>query len=150
MDGRILPEPFQVAYEMLWTRAYSDGGVGAGTAGHPLDGRKGRVGVANGKVERWRVNSGKKDAVAGSVGPKQKTVGKTSRTLRDERAFRFKQKIDKDLRRLAAKIRAFEEGSRLENAGQRVCAGRCGRFGELEWTYCANCGSPMRDLERDE
>lgn len=152
MDGRILPEPFQVAYEMLWTRTYSDGGVGGGVGSHPLDGARGVVGKADGKVENagWRMNSGETTPVGQIGGPKQKTVGKTSRTLRDERAFRFKQKIDKDLRRIAAKIRAFEEGSRLENAGQRVCAGRCGRFGEIEWTYCANCGGPMRDLERDE
>jgi hypothetical protein len=156
MDGRILPEPFQTAYEQLWARTYSDGGVGAGVGSHPLDGARGVVGKADGKVENagWRVNSGQADAVGQISGPKQKTVGKTARTLRDERAFQFKQKVDKELRRIAAKIRRWEEnGGRevgTEHAGQRVCAGRCKRFGDVEWSYCCWCGGPMREVEKNE
>lgn len=152
MDGRILPEPFQLAYEQLWARCFSDGGVGAGVGSHPLDGSWGVVGKADGKVENagWRVSSGKRDAVGQIAGPKQKTVGKTARTLRDERAFKFKQKVDKQLRRIAAQIRAFEAGSRLENAGHRICTGRCRRYGDADWTYCANCGGPMREIEPNE
>jgi hypothetical protein len=120
---------------------------------HPLDGKRGEVGVSDGKVENagWRTSSGKADRVVGqSSGPKQKTVGKTARTLRDEKAWDFKKRIDKDLRRLAAKIRAFEEGSRLESSGHRVCTGRCKKYGDMDWTYCARCGGPMREIENDE
>jgi hypothetical protein len=96
------------------------------------------------------MSSGKATPVGQISGPKNKQVGKTSRTLRDERAWKLKQKIDRDLRRLAAKIRAFEEGRNIDFAGQRVCAGRCKRFGDAEWTYCCHCGGPMREIESDE
>jgi len=158
MDGRILPEPFQVAYEMLWARSLGDGGPGAGVGSHPLDGSAGAVGVAGkggpgGKVENagWRLSSGQAEkAVGRNAGPQKKSVGKTSRTMRDERAFELKKKVDRQLRRIAAQIRAFEDGRKIESAGQRVCTGRCKRFGDGEWTYCAHCGGPMREKTDDE
>lgn len=152
MDGRILPEPFQLAYEQLWARCFADGGPGAGVGSHPLDGSRGEVGVAPGKVENagWRLGSGKATPVGQISGPKTKMVGKTSRTLKDENAWRLKKKIDRQLRRIAAQIRAFEDGRLVETAGQRVCAGRCKRFGDAEWSYCCHCGGPMRELEPDE
>jgi hypothetical protein len=157
MDGRILPEGFALAYEMLWVRALGDGGPGAGVGNHPLNGSAGTVGVAGrgapgGKVENagWRLSSGQTDAVGRTAGPQKKPVGKTSRTLKDERAFRFKQKIDRELRRLGKKIEAFEDGRNIDSAGQRVCTGRCKRFGDADWAYCPVCAGPMREVERDE
>jgi hypothetical protein len=152
MDGRILPEPFQLAYEQLWARSLGDSGPGAGVGNHPLSGQSGILGRASGKVENagWRTSSGEADMVGQIAGPKNKQVGKTSRTLKDERAFRFKQKVDKDLRRIAAKINAFQDGRNSELAGQRVCEGRCKKYGEIEWSFCARCGGPMRDLDPQE
>lgn len=152
MDGRILPEAFQVAYEQLWARSLGDSGPGAGVGNHPLSGETGKLGKAPGKVENagYRLSSGQAVPIGKITGPKNKQVGRTSRTLKDERAFKFKQRIDRELRRLAAKIRAFEDGRNIDFAGQRVCTGKCKKFGEIEWTYCARCGGPMRDLEKDE
>ena len=159
MDGRILPEGFALAYEQLWCRALGDGGPGSGVGSHPLNGSAGVVGVAGrgapgGKVENagWRVSSGQKDFVgqSGPVGPQKKSIGKTARTLKDERAWEFKKRIDKELRRLGKRIVAFEAGQNSDNAGQRVCTGRCKRFGDGGWAYCPHCAGPMREIEKDE
>lgn len=157
---RMLPESFSTAYDVLWTTAYSDGGIdgGAGMGGggnHPLNGSGAVVGVATGKLEGKdvRVNSGQRDFVATRKrgGPDQtKKVGKTSRTLKDERAYKLKIRIDKQLRKMARAILAELDGKNVAAAVGRVCTGRCKKFGDGEWDFCARCGGPMREMEENE
>lgn len=153
MDSRILPELFADAYERLWDRAFRDGGVDGNN--HPLNGSAGVVGVEPGNaVGQWRVSSGEAELTIAkkASGDKAQTkqVGKTARTLRDERAFRLKTKMDKRLRAMAREICAALEGRNTIAATHRVCTGRCKKFGEVEWDYCARCGGPMREMEEDE
>lgn len=155
MDSRILPDGFVSGYEALTSRSLSDGMEGMGErtqAGAEL-------GRADGKVTKgvgprgWRLNSGGVDTVGTRNGgsdkkSRQKVVGKTSRTLRDERALRFKQKIDKRLRRIGKEIHAFLEDKEISPEGQRVCMGRCRRLGPEDWIFCSYCGGPMGETDR--
>jgi hypothetical protein len=162
---RMLPEAFVTAYESLFVAAYRDGGVDASHGGHPLSGEGTVVGRANGQIRRsgviggggggsgWRLNSGVVDIVAGTMGPQKENtrrVGKTSDTLRDEKAYRLKLKFDKRLRKIAREIVAGLEGKNVVAAGNRICAGKCKKFGDYEWSFCARCGGPMREIEQDE
>lgn len=125
-------------------RALNDGvAVGGDQAA-----RDSALGKADGKpVGQWRVGSGEVTSIDRTVGPKNRQVGKTSRTLKDEKFFNFKVKTDKKLRRLAREILALLEDRGPEMAGMRVCAGRCRKFGDGEWVFCARCGGPMREIE---
>ena len=156
---RMVPDSFGTAYEQLWAAAYSDGGVdgGAGLGGggnHPLNGKAGELGREAGKpTGQWPVRSSEVTSVGGkSSGPGSslKAVGKTARTMRDERAFKLKVKVDKRLRKIAREVLASLEGRNVLAATQRVCAGRCKKYGEVDWTYCAHCGGPMREIEETE
>lgn len=145
---RALPDSFVAVYEALWVKSLDSGD---GTAGHPLSGRGADLEMPGGKATgQWRVSSGEATTLGRRNGPELKTVGKTARTMRDERAFRLKTKIDKRLRQMAREISAFLEGTDLRAATQRVCAGRCKKFGEKDWSYCPSCGSPMREVENGD
>lgn len=160
VDEQILPDLFTEAYQRLWDRTYRDGGVdgGGGDGGggnHPLNGSAGVVGMAEGKVKNagWRVNSSEVTSIGPKSGAQRSTikgVDKTCRTLKDERLFKFKVRVDKRLRRLAREISATLEGRNVVAAVTRICTGRCKRFGDLEWDYCARCGGPMRQVEENE
>jgi hypothetical protein len=160
MDSRILPELFAEAYERLWDRTYKDGGIdgGGGDGGggnHPLNGNAGVVGMAEGKVKNagWRVSSGEETLIGLKTGAQvsdMKRVGKTAATLKNERLFKYKVKVDKRLRRLAREISAMVDGRNVVAAANRVCTGRCKKYGDAEWDYCARCGGPMRQVEENE
>lgn len=145
MDPRILPEQFVAVYEALYCKALDDGMSGsraAETAG---------LGKADGKpVGQWRVSTGETTSMDKIGGPGTKQVGKTARTMKDERAFRMRVKIDKRLKNMAREINAFLEGTSTKVINQRVCAGRCRKFGDYEWSYCPRCGGPMRELENTD
>lgn len=144
-DPRILPETFVNVYEALYCKALDDGMGGSRAAETAF------LGKADGKpVGQWRVSTGEMTSMDKIGGPGTKQVGKTARTMRDERAFRLKVKIDKRLRAMAREINAFLDGVDKRLATQRVCAGRCKHFGDAEWNYCPSCGGPMRELEKSD
>lgn len=167
MDARILPDAFGVWYEALHVKALRDG---SGSDRHPLRGDgettgsldddggavlSGALEKAEGKpVGQWRVSTGESTSLGKSPGPKMKQVGKTSRFMGDERAWAFKRKIDKRLRRIAKEIHVeldkLERGVGGPEPLARRCAGKCGRFGEPTWHFCANCGGPMREVEASD
>jgi hypothetical protein len=144
IDSRILPEQFTSAYEALWAMCYNSGGG--------MDGQNGGgdIGRADGRaVGQWRVKSGEVTSV-GTVAPQSvKQVGKTARTMRDERAFKFKTKIDKRLRLMAREILASLDANGLLASVPRVrvCSGRCKKIGEAEWLYCPFCRGPMAEMD---
>jgi hypothetical protein len=145
---RALPEHFVANYEALWVKSMDSGD---GTSNHPLSGRAAELEIPGGKATgQWRVNSGEATTMGRRNGPELKTVGKTSRTMRDERAFRLKAKVDKRLRQIAREISAFLEDRPTKMATHRICAGKCKRFGDKDWTYCPNCSGPMREVEADD
>lgn len=145
---RALPDSFLTVYEALWVKSMD---AGDGTSNHPLSGRGSDLEMPGGKATgQWRVSSGEVTTVGKRNGPELKTVGKTARTMRDERAFRLKTKIDKRLRQMAREISAFLENREVRGATQRICAGKCKRIGEKDWSYCPNCSSPMRELDPNE
>lgn len=158
--SRMVPEAFAEAYQRVWDEAYRDGGIDASGGGHPLSGaagalgKEGGTGVDSGRLAGgWRINSGKEDLVGKSSGPgksSSKAVGKTSRTLKSEKAFKLKARLDKRLRKMAREIMAELDGRSVKAAGHRVCAGKCKKFGDYEWSYCPNCGGMMREVEEDE
>lgn len=150
MDARILPEGFAGPYEALFARALSDGGVDG--SNHPLNGSAGVLDKAPGTpVGQYRVSSGESTSIGKMGGPKTKQVGKTARTMKDERAFRVRVLIDKRLRKMGREIEAFLDGKKKwQNAGLRACAGRCKKFGDGEWVYCPWCGGPMREMENED
>ena len=155
MDSRILPDQFCDAYEALWTKAFTEGGVdGGGPEGrgnHPLNGNTAALGRADGKpVGQWRVSSGETTTIDKTGGPGRKQVGKTSRFLKDEAAFRMKTRVDKRLRAISREISAFLDGRKLKVVAFRICTGRCRKFGDAEWNFCANCGGPMREVEEND
>jgi hypothetical protein len=151
-DARLLPEAFMTAYEALHVRSFSDG---SGSERHPLSGRAAEIERADGKgKDLWRTSSGQVSSIGSrrvGGGGSGKTVGKTSKFLGDERAWEFKRKIDKRLRRMAKEILA-ELDSRGSHAGgaerglHRRCAGKCGKLGDSDWLFCARCGSPMAEV----
>lgn len=156
MDSRLLPEAFTTAYEFLNSLAMDDGTMGEN---HPLNGDAGKLGKADGaRTNQWRDNSGQMTRGLGKSmsGDKAATkrVGKTSRTMRSERLFRYKQKVDKRLRRLATEMFLMMQEKNGENDNivsrsyGRNCVGTCRRIGELEWKYCPNCGGMMMDMDR--
>lgn len=157
MDARILPPSFCEVYEALYVVALSDGGVDGGN--HPLNGSAAEVDVATGKVPGnrlaggWRTNSGQADIVGlrkAGTGKAAKMVGKTAKTMRDERMWEYRVKIDKRLRRLAREMRDVLEGVDIGHAARRICAGRCHRLGDFDWKFCSNCGGPMRELDESD
>lgn len=150
MDSRILPEMFCTAYEAVCVQALDDG---SGGGNHPLSGRAAELGRAEGKpTGQWPVKSDEKVSIGQKSGPGSslKTVGKTSKFLRDERAFRLKQRMDKRLRAMAREMMAFMDGKEIRAAVSRVCTGKCKKLGDAEWMFCARCGGPMRDLDEGE
>lgn len=150
MDARILPEQFLLAYEGLTARALTDGSG----SNHPLSGRDAELGKADGKpTGQWPEKTSDVTSIGQVGGPKTKQVGKTSKFLADERAFRLKRKMDKRLRAMAREMMAFLEGANEKQAGlaaSRLCTGKCRKIGDGEWLFCARCGGPMRDMEGDE
>lgn len=146
MDARILPDLFATMYEALTLRALDDGMSGMGRRNDA----SAELGLSDGKpTGDARVSSGETTSV-GKLGPrKAKLVGKTARTMRDERMFGHKVRVDKKLRAMAREIEALLEGRDVRIMNVRVCAGKCKKFGDSEWTYCARCGGPMREVDSD-
>lgn len=158
MDSRFLPDGFVDAYEALCGRALNDG---SGMEGRPTREESegaGGIGKETGSLAarggNVRVSSGAETIVGGKGtgrawrGKAQvKIVGRTGRGMRDERMFQAKVRIDKRLRQLGREIMDLLDGKDIKSAGRRICAGKCARLGQGDWSYCPNCGSAMRELD---
>jgi hypothetical protein len=151
MDSRILPELFSTMYEVLYARGLHDGTMGEG---HPLSGVGAEVEIADGKpVHQARTSTSQITSIGKKTGPKKastKRVGKTARTMREERMWKYRQKVDKRLRKIAREIADVLEGQPERLAAVRRCTGKCQRFGDDEWKYCAHCGGPMREVDSSD
>lgn len=142
---RYLPQAFRDAYEALCVESLNDG---MPQLGHQAA-RSAELGRAAGNpVGQARVNSSQVTSMGRKTGGPEKVLGKTSKTMKNEVAFRFKQKVDKRLRGLAREILSLLDGNRdtiVRMAATRICTGRCKKIGEYSWSFCPSCGGPMRD-----
>lgn len=91
---------------------------------------------------------------------------KSSVLMRSEWASLLKERTDRKLRKIARELKnALDEDDELrmdaasKGAGgkngrvrgmaapRRRCSGKCGKFGESDWLYCARCGGPMNEVD---
>lgn len=141
-EGHI-PENLVTAYEALWILSY---GSGAGYIGDPnalvptgAGGNQSKMKSSDERVYRGVAKGGGKGR------------GSTRSVIRDERAFEFKRKMDKRMRRMASEIDEWLKVKKLADkgvedmegldgvSGAAVCDG-CKRYMERDWKYCARCG----------
>lgn len=144
-EGHI-PDGLVTAYEALWIKTY---GSGAGYIGDPNSLTPDKAGGNQMKM------SGSDERVHRGVA-KGRAGGNASRKsiIKDERAFNFKRKIDKRMRRLASeidewmrstKVAGVEVGEGGAGDGAPRCGG-CHKFIDREWRFCASCGGDLRAM----
>ena len=151
MDSRILPDLFTTMYEVLYARGLHDGTMGES---HPLSGLGAELEIADGKpANQYRTSTSQVTSIGKKTGPKKsatKRVGKTARTMREERMWKYRQKVDKRLRKIAREIADVLDGKPERLAAARRCTGKCQRFGDDDWVFCARCGGPMREVDNSD
>ena len=75
------------------------------------------------------------------VAKQKKKLSSSQRSpLRNEKAFRLKQKYDRKLRKVMRDLRAELADRALP---QQPNCSRCARLGESDWMYCPACGHRM-------
>lgn len=140
-EGHI-PENLVTMYEALWIKTY---GSSAGYIGDPnsltpakAGGNQMKMGGSNERVHRGVAKGGRAGGNAS-----RKTI------IKDERAFEFKRKMDKRMRRMAVEIEEWIKSSKVmgvdvvEGESGEVTVPRCERcqsFIDREWRFCARCG----------
>lgn len=68
--------------------------------------------------------------------------------LASEKASVKRAQVDRKLRKIAREMQVFiEERGKKDKNAVRQCSGKCRKFGEADWVYCARCGSPMREVD---
>lgn len=124
-----LPREFVQMYSEMFYKAFAgkeDGG--SGQAGE-MNAAKAALGKADGK------------GLQGLGGAKRKTFKKYW-VIADDEAVALKTKIDKRLRVIARDMKlGLTEDSGKE--GESLKCGECGRFIEVSWKYCSNCGAEV-------
>lgn len=128
----LMPRGFVDAYEGLITELYSGGSLG--TAGS-TDADSARAGVGG---TRWRTSTNQTETGGGArsagVDGSQRSV------IRDGRLLVLKEKIDRQLRKLARDITSPGV------AATRQCTG-CRRFCDSTWSWCPWCGKRTEEID---
>jgi hypothetical protein len=138
---RYLPDGFLFRYELLWLRAYG----AAGGAGEKVADPDAAV-VGTKRVTR--VSTGQTETRGGAhAGHRMPGVG-TKVIVRDDRAFRIKQRVDRKLRALAREIGVYlSDDGGVERAGVRRCTRpTCRKWAEESWTFCPWDGAPTEEV----
>lgn len=138
-----LPAGFLNAYEQVLMAAYGARNLGSG---RPPDDTT-LVGVGRGSGGLGSVKSETPDVRNGAT-PSRK-IG-SSVPIRSERALHYRAKIDRKIRQVGRDIADFLaslDNPQAVRTSQRRCTGRCGKFGDGDWNYCARCGAPMRQAD---
>lgn len=129
----LLPPDLVENYRSLAGRALSlPGGVYVGDAIEKASGRA-----------VTRISSGQTETRGPAKGSRKS--GGSKDFIRDERAFAFKGKMDRKLRKLAREIRAWLNDSGETRYDVRRCS-VCRQFGDPEWLYCPKDGKPMESV----
>lgn len=137
--GRWMPRDFVTWYVALVLRITgSSGNGGVDDTIIPGVGRAygGMGSQSSASSESLKLGSGKKDA-------------KSQVLLRSEWASVVKEGVDRRLRKIGRELKnKLDDNPSLVNKSERRrCSGRCGKFGESDWVYCARCGGPMREVD---
>ena len=140
-EGHI-PENLVTMYEALWVKTY---GSAAGYIGDPNSLTPEKAGGNQMKMggSDERVHRGVARSKAGGGNAARKAI------IKDERAFEFKRKMDKRMRRMASEIEEWIRSSKvmgvdvIEGGSGEVSVPRCEgcqSFVDREWRFCARCG----------
>jgi hypothetical protein len=143
---RFLPQGFIFAYEQLVDEGYSSKQFG-GNPASPVSGDSQIKGKAPRRTS-GRLRSSEVDKTLMAEKAKRSTPPEIQ--MRSEKAVDFRKNIDRRLRRLGREIKAFLAGENPLTGSSRKCAGKCGKLGDAEWSFCARCGGPMRELDKGE
>jgi hypothetical protein len=143
---RFLPQGFIFAYEQLVDEGYSSKQFG-GNPASPVSGDSRIKGKALRRTS-GRLRSSEVDKTLMAEKAKRSTPPEIQ--MRSEKAVDFRKNIDRRLRRLGREIKAFLAGENPLTGSSRKCAGKCGKLGDVEWSFCARCGGPMRELDKGE
>jgi hypothetical protein len=138
--GRWMPRDFVTWYVAVVNLI--DGGSGSGvdeTAIPGLGRAYGGIGTSKSEAsESLKLNS-------------KKMAAKSSVLMRNEWASVVKENVDRKLRKIARELKnKLDDDVKRAATGQkrigRKCSGKCGKFGESDWVYCARCGGPMQEI----
>lgn len=142
-----MPARVRDLYSLLCLAVYGMDRAGGGGSG-----ADGGIGRAQGKTLVWRDDSGQQTTMNRAKPGKGGGSGKKSKVLVvNDRAFRFKRKIDLRLRRMAVDVETFLAGESGEGKGVRGQANigrvktctKCNKIGEFDWRHCPRCGGTM-------
>lgn len=139
-----LPGGFLHAYERVIVAAYGTRNLGSGKPAD-LNALVG-VGRRSGGLEATKT---KTPDVRGGAAHASKSGGSVV-PIRSERAWNYRAKVDRRIRQLGRDMVDFLaslDDPKAIHTAQRRCAGRCGKFGDGDWNYCARCGGPMREAD---
>lgn len=125
----LLPAEFIQRYTWLWEKALGPAGSGD-AAGRQL--------ARDAGLERAKTRTqdrGKRIVGAQTGGKKWKRMGLA---IRDEKALRLKDRVDRRLRSIARDIALFEEtGGVSKDGGTRTArCSTCGKVGDPSWNFC--------------
>jgi hypothetical protein len=132
----LLPAEFIQRYTWLWEKALGPAGSGDAT-GQQL--------ARDAGLERARTRTeyrGTRITGASSTGKKWKRMGLA---VRDEKALKLKDRIDRRLRSIARDIAAFEDtGGKGEGKGTETAqCTACGIVADSSWNFCPYDGRRM-------
>lgn len=141
---RYLPEGFLLQYELLWLRAY-------GAAGGAGERRADPDAAVVGTRRVVRTSTGQTETRGGAHAGHRAPGTGTKVTVRDDRAFRAKQRADRKLRAIgrdiADELGLMSGGGGVERAGVRRCTRpTCRKWAEESWTYCPWDGAPTEEV----
>lgn len=141
---RFLPKDLLFLYEQVLLEEFGTHNLGASWAGDPNQLPKigrGSGGLRATKSEQPEIRSVTRSRSANA----RKTV------IRSERAMTERTRIDRKLKRIVREMKNFlaslDDPSFDAVPTQRRCSGKCKKFGDPEWLYCARCGGPMAEVD---
>lgn len=141
---RYLPDRFVDVYMQLVDlvmgpgNGYSGTGRGMGPSDNPVVGA----------TKRGGLGSSVSDA-SESLNPISSSAKGNNRSLMaSEWASIERSKVDAKLRKIAREVKKILDGSAASGnrTVTRKCGGRCGKFCDSTWLYCASCGGPTIDV----
>lgn len=139
--ARFLPSGFVDLYSRVLEIEFGAHNLGSARPSNPDE----LVGVGRGSGPRLSTSKVETRHVT-----RTHTASSSKAVIRSERALWGRYRLDRRLKRITTELRnllAEIDGSDGSRPARRICTGKCAKFGDPDWLYCARCGSPMRDLE---
>lgn len=140
--ARFLPTEFARLYEALVHRGLAVPGSMRGGRGYDES-----VIHGVGRNGGWALVSETPQKIGLSSSGEKASGNKT--TVLSEAAVAQRQKVDREVRKLARKIKGWFEDESGKNVIWRCTGQKCGRFAEEDWRYCPWCGGDVDMVQRD-